>query len=411
VALQHYEQALEQVTADPDSFLAVLLARDAVRTARREHSARAVRHIRQWTALDERLRQLSPDLPANLPLWRKTLQPPESSWWWFLDQAAQAKQEQIEQKEEEKDILWALVAGTLILFTTTLTLEIIKRLWTGTPDSVATFGTLLTLLLTASPFSKQGQAVAQKLFKRVHFRYRAEVMAATASIAFGLVLLIWFLGLPALAVYYSNRGFNELGAGEVTEAQRHFQRAVALDPEQVVAYQHVADVYARIGQPEEAIDWYKQAIHRNLNFGPAYARLSQTYNEQGQFEAAIQTALAGLRPENQIRQADIALAARYNLLANLGWAYFGQEEYDRAQETLEAALVLEPQLKQLEATHGQLRRALPHYYLAQVYDHQGNAEGALVQWRESLRYLDADNWDHRAWLATVQQNLSNSESQ
>jgi tetratricopeptide (TPR) repeat protein len=231
-------------------------------------------------------------------------------------------------------------------------------------------------------------------------------MAAMAFIAFVALLLLWFFGLPGLAVYYSNHGLDELLAGRVTTAQRNFQRAVALNPDQVVAYQNLADVYARIGQPDEAINWYKQAIAHDLNFGPAYARLSQTYNEQGKFEQAAQIALAGLRPENKTRQADVALAAEYDLLANLGWAYFEQEKYDQAQEALEAALALEPQLKPLEATRGQLRRALPHYYLAQIYEQRNKSEEALVQWRETLRFLNADNWGHQEWLAVVQAKLS-----
>lgn len=408
-ALKHAEAALARSNGSPQAFLAVLLARDEVELAYRQASYHPVELVQRCINLDQQLCQVSPELLTSLPAWRETVSPPETSWWWYLDRAAEARKQKAEAREQENDLIWILLAGTLVLLTGALTLEIIKRLWTGASDLTATFGTLFTLLLTGSPFTKRGQEAAQWMFKRIPRltpRYQAEAMAAMAFIAFIGVLLLWVFGLPGLAVYYSNHGLDELLAGRVTAAQRSFQRAVALNPDQVVAYQNLADVYARIGQPDEAINWYKQAIAHDLNFGPAYARLSQTYNEQGKFEQATQIALAGLRPENKTRQADVALAAEYDLLANLGWAYFEQEKYDQAQEALEAALTLEPQLKSLEATQGQLRRALPHYYLAQIYEQRNKSEEALVQWRETLRFLNADNWGHQEWLAVVQAKLS-----
>lgn len=407
-ALQQYEAALARLNDHPQTFLAVLLARDDVELASREMPSRPVELVQWWISMDQQLRQMPRELLIRLPGWRDTVRPAETAWWWFMDLEAEVRKQKADVREQDDDLLWILLAGSLVLLTGALTLEIIKRLWTGASDLTATFGTLFTLLLTGSPFTKRGQEVAQWVFKRIPRltpRYRAEAMVAMAFIAFTAVLLLWFFGLPGLAIYYSNRGLDELLAGRVTTAQRHFQRAVALNPDQAVAYQNLADVYNRIGLPDEAINWYRQAIAHDLNFGPAYARLSQTYNELGKSEQAVQIALAGLRPENRARQADVALAAEYNLLANLGWAYFEQGKYDQAQAVLEAALTLESELRPLEATRGQLRRALPHYYLAQIYEQRNEPEQAAAQWRETLRFLDADNWDHQGWLEVVQAKL------
>lgn len=409
-AVEQYQASLTQLTPEPQSLLAVLLARSEVEIARRQAAAPTAVQVQQLVALDAQLRQVSSDQLESLPAWRHTLSPPEAAWWWYLDKEAQARQQEIEQREQENDLIWILLTGTLLLFTSTLTLEIIKRLWADAPDMSAILGTLLMLLLTGSPFTKRGQELATLVFKRLPWltpRYRAEAMAAMAFLAFASILLIWLFVRPWWATKYNNWGMAALLDGKVTTAQNYFQRAVALDPEQVVAYHNLADVYARIGQPQEATKWYQQAIARDANFGPAYASLSRLLNEQSQFDEAARLALAGLRSENEIYQPEIALIVRYHLLSNLGWACFGQDQYKRAQDMLETAVSLETELKTLEAQYGQLRQATPHFFLAQIYEQQKMPEESIAHWQEALRYLNAENWDHREWLDVVQDKLSN----
>ncbi len=396
---------LQSPAAKPKLLLSILLARNAVQSAQKQATTPEVDQVARLTELDQKLRRISPNLLESLPAWRRALSPPKSRWWWYLEEEA-----------KEKDWIWNFLTGLLLLITTTLALEIIRRLWVGVPDMSAIFGTLLTALLTASPLTKQGRELATWLFKglsKIKFlsgvkpRYWAEAMAAMALVAAVGMGLIWVFVRPAYATLMNNWGLAELSTGDVTAAEMYFRRAVALDQDQVVQYHNLAALYARTGRLEEAGQWYLQAIAHAGDFGPAYAGLSQLYNEEGQFKEATRIALVGLRPENQASEPEAALVARYNLLSNLGWAYFGQEQYRQAQEALEAALSLEPRVRtqEQETRTGLLRSPIPHFFLAQVYEQQEKFEEAQAQYRETKRFLDPENWAQHEWLNFVQEKL------
>lgn len=402
IALEHYQQALDELKGGAGKLLPVLLARDQVESALAQTRAIAAGQVQQLVALDGQLRQQAQSLPADLSKWRSVVHPPNTAWWWYLDQ---------EEREKENDLPWILLTGTLLTLTVPLTLEIVKRLWDGAPDRLSVFGTLLTLLITGSPLFKRGQELAQWVLQRLPWikpRYRAEAMAAMAALAFVLVLAGRLWALPHLAVYYNNAGHAELRAGNLTAAQQAFQRAVALDPGKVVPYQNLADVYQQIGRPQDAIAWYQKAIERDLNFGPAYSSLGHLYNTQGDFVLAEQILLAGLARVDRMQDAALQIVIRYQLLSDLGWSYLGQKRLDRARDALEQAIALESELKTLGEQKGvEYRLALPHLTLAQVYEQLDRPQEAKLQWEESLRFLDPNNWADREQIDIALKKLGN----
>ena len=408
-ALQLYQQALDGLKGNPQSLLPALLARDQVEAALQQNRPLPIEHLQRLVALDGQLRELKVmQSPGSLSDWRQVTHPPDVAWWWFLDQRA-------EERENKSDLPWILLTGTLLTLTAPLALEIIRRLWDGAPDSISVFGTLLTLLVTGSPLFRQGQELAQRILRRISWlkpHLRAKAMAGIAALAFIIVLVgrLWLL--PQLAVYYNNQGHATLHAGNLTAAQQSFQRAVALDPERVVPYQNLAGLYQRIGRPKEAITWYQKAIEHDLSFGPAYSGLGHVYNVQGEFIQAEQVLLAGLAHVDNMQDAALKTVARYQLLGDLGWSYFSRERLDRAQVVLEAAIALEGELVALgNPTGTEYRLAVPHYYLAQVYEQMGRPQDARQQWEESLRFLDQENWTDREWIDTALSRLKKLEGQ
>jgi len=401
VALEDYRQTLDALTDDPHTLLPVLLARDQTEAALGETRPLPVDSARQLVDLDGQLRQ-SVTEPAleSLPDWRRTFHLPDTHWWWFLDQKT-------EEREQKNDLPWALLTGTLLLLTATLTTEILKRLWDGAPDFVSIFGTLLTLTLTASPLVKRGQELAQWFFERISWlkpRFRAEAMASIATLAFVIVLLVRLL-LPQLAIIYNNQGFAALQAGNLTKAQQKLQRAAALNPDLVVPYYNLADVYQSINRPDEAQTWYQKAIERDLDFAPAYRGLGHLHNAQGEFEQAESVLLAGLTYLGDEAEDKEKVVARYELLADLGWSHFAQEQYELAQQALEEAIDLETQLERFEDEDGaQYRLALPHYYLAQIYEQLDRPADAYQQWEDCLRLLERD-WAHQEWRAMALERI------
>ncbi len=408
--LDAYAQALEARDDDPRSCFLVLLARDRVEVARQAARSLPADQARRLLDLDAHLRDRAGDLPlTHLPDWRQTFRPPDAHWWWFLDQRAEAR-------EREKDLPWVLLTSTLMLLTSTLTVEILRRLWDGAPDTVSIFGTLLTLALTASPLVKRGRELAHwglKRIPRLKPRFRAEVMTAMAAFAFVIVLTGRLL-LPSLGRAYNNQGFAALRAGDLAAARVKFRRAVALAPDLAVPYYNLADVYRRIGRPDEAESWYQRAIEQDLNYALAYRGLGHLYNTQGEHAQAEAVLLAGLSyldepaggaSARESVPAKEAIVARYTLLADLGWAYFAQERYALAQEALEAAIAMEESpeggLKAFEQAEGvQYRLPLPHYYLAQIYERLEQFQDAYRHWEDCLRLL-GQGWDYNEWRTTA----------
>jgi tetratricopeptide (TPR) repeat protein len=105
------------------------------------------------------------------------------------------------------------------------------------------------------------------------------------------------------------------------------------------------------------------------------------------------------------------LVTRYRLLSELGWAYFAQARYELAQAALEEAVDLEAQLERWEKVEGaQYRQALPHYYLAQIYERSGQPAEAYEQWEGCLRLL-RPGWESEAWRAMAVERLEELEAE
>jgi len=413
IEMGEYAQALAALEDNPHALLAVLQARDGVEEARQEVPPLRADEARRLIALDGRLREGGTSLALEeLPAWRQSLRPSQTAWWWFLDQPDG-------ESERERDMpwTWVVLTGLLVFLTVALTAEILKRLWAGAPDAFSVFGTLLTLALTTSPLLDRGQALgrwALDRLPRVQPRIRGEAMTGMAAMALLIVLAGWLL-LPQLAVIYNNQGVEARDRGNLTNAERRFQRAIALDPDLVVPYYNLADVYGQIERPEEAMTWYQQAIKCDLDFAPAYQGLGHLHNEGGDHEQAEGILVAGLQRMGEHLGERTAVATRYDLLSDLGWAYFAQGKYDLAREALEEAVALEPQLEQWEKEEeedGQTRyrKALPHYYLAQIYERLDRATEARGQWEDCERLLPS-SWEWRAWDAVVDERLEALEAE
>jgi tetratricopeptide (TPR) repeat protein len=403
--LAQYAKALDALSKDPQVLLTTLQARDRVETTRKEEQPLPAEQAQRLLELDTRLRERATELALDaLPDWRQTFAPPETAWWWRMD-------ERVAKREQQNDLPWVLLTGTFTLLTAALTTEILTRLWDGAPDVVSVFGSLVTLALTASPLVKRGRELGGWMVDHVlkfKLRYRAEALAALTGLALVIVLAIR-LALPSIAVLYNNQGFAARQARNYARAQRKFQRAVALHPDNAVAAYNLAEVYAHLREPEKAQTWYRHAIAADLDFAPAYRGLGHLYNEQGQHAEGEAVLAAGLAVVGESPQAKADVVARYELLADLGWAYVAQEQVTLAQRALEDAVALEDTLKEFEnAEPGdvQYRQALPHYYLAQLYEAAGDPQAAYAAWENCLRLLRPGWANNMAWRIEAQEHVT-----
>jgi tetratricopeptide (TPR) repeat protein len=275
--------------------------------------------------------------------------------------------------------------------------------------------TLLTVVLTGSPLLfKKGRQLAYWVLVsviRIPRRFVPQILLMSAVLALTLVLAFWFIGRPRLAIRYNSEGIEALQSGDITAARRSFQRSTALDPGPVVPYFNLGDAYAEIGLRDEAILWYRQALEQDSNLRLAYARLGHQYNQQGDYATARPILLAGLALEPVADDEGLVVLTEYELLSNLGWTYFAQEEYEQAHSALQAAVALEPQLAALERAardagqQVQYEQALPHYYLARVYEELNELEQARCAWEDTLRYVDSENWQESLWHQQATQRI------
>ncbi len=402
--LNAYEQALAALDDDHQTWLAVLLARDAVEEARQKVKPLRAAQAQRLVALDAQFQeQVARHSLDALPDCRQTFDPPDAAWWWHLD-------ERIAKREQQNDLPWVLLTGTFTLLTAALTTEILTRLWASAPDTLSVFGSLLTLTLTASPLIKRGPdllASGVARLPKLKLQDRAEALAALTGLAFAIVLMIR-LALPAVAVAYNNQGFAARQAQNYAQAQRKFQRAVALHPDNAIAAYNLAEVYWRLREPDKARDWYRRAIAADLDFAPAYRGLGRLHNAQdnpAEAQTILESGLAVLG--NATTEADTV--TRYELLAELGRAYFAQAQPVLAQRALEEALALEDTLRAFEAAAPgavQYRSALPHYYMAQLYEQADRPQDALAHWETCLRLLKPGWTENMAWRIEAQERIA-----
>lgn len=403
-ALAHYEQSLRNLNDDAEKQLAALLARDELDRVLRQGQSVSASAIQNIGELDVQFKSRIATFPVErLTLWRDITHPAEAAWWWWGDKKSA-------ERVQQNNLFWEILTGTLLVLTAPLLLDILKRLWGGAPDVVSIFGTLLALLLTASPLVKQGRQIAATIFKAIsgiNLAHHARLMTLMSLVGFLAILTIqqWVLPYP-LATYYNNQGVFARAQGNIQQAEGFFQRAAALNPDRVVPYYNLAEAYRQIGFSKQAQSWYEKAIEGDANFAPAYRGLGQVGNENADFAAAERILMAGLQASFTSDDKVTLKATKYELLSNLGWSYFGQNKFELAKTTLLEALALEPELKTFGDAQGvEYRLALPHFYLAQLYEQAGDISNARQQWEDCLRFLDAGDVRHRERILIAQEHL------
>jgi predicted CXXCH cytochrome family protein len=98
-------------------------------------------------------------------------------------------------------------------------------------------------------------------------------------------------------------------------------------------YFELGDGYARAGKSDEAIRWYKEALHKNPEFRPATKQLAATLMGKGEYARATEV----------LRQAIATPPADEALFTDLGNAYLHHRMLLQAQQALRRALEINPE--------------------------------------------------------------------
>jgi Flp pilus assembly protein TadD len=205
------------------------------------------------------------------------------------------------------------------------------------------------------------------------------------------LLLVFSLAFNLLASaiyhaeYHSNLGILLLERGEVNEAIGHFQKALALQPDDAGANNNLANALVKNGQTDEAIGQYQEAIRLKPDHPGAHYNLGVALEEKGQIDEAIR------QYQEAIRLKPDHPGAHNNLGATLG----KKGQFDTAIAQFQEAIRLKSDY------------AVARNNLGSALYQRGRIGEAIQQFQEALR-LKPDYADARRNLEAVRATQGDS---
>jgi Tfp pilus assembly protein PilF len=329
---------------------------------------------------------------ADLPTWRKSLNPPKHHWWWYPEPVAAPKP--ISE--------WLLGGLTLALLTLCLALakDISARFLTGAPGIWSSIGTIapavLALFATGGILTKVGQQLIDTLFAKKPPYWPWLKIGVAAALTLLFFLVHWF-GLPWAATLYHNVGQQQyFQAGKLASAQASFRRALQLNPDFPAANHSLALAYEDLRDFDSARTEYVKAVDAGyLKSVNNLARLQIVEDED--YESAAVLLLTALDNGERDRN-DKEL--EYGLRKNLGWAWLEQSRLLEAEGELIRANRLEAELAE--------PRPDSYCLLGKLYEEQGKATDAQAQWQTCQQKIGRPEDD--VWAAMASEALSNATS-
>ncbi|MEB3356313.1 MAG: tetratricopeptide repeat protein [Synechococcales bacterium] len=137
---------------------------------------------------------------------------------------------------------------------------------------------------------------------------------------------------PADAAQWVQQGLLADRQGDTQTAEEAFQRAIALNPLEVSAYNNLGCIFLRFARIEEAIALFQKALALQPQSAPLHNNLAQAWVEQGNWDAAFAAYEQALRSDPTFELA----------YYNLGRLWHHQQQYDRAIACFQRAIELNP---------------------------------------------------------------------
>jgi tetratricopeptide (TPR) repeat protein len=146
---------------------------------------------------------------------------------------------------------------------------------------------------------------------------------------------------PEVAGYQEKLGtvILQMEEPDLEAAKQAFERAIQLDPDLFKAYYKLAQVHERLDDPQHALELYTQAIQHGPRFLEAYSELGRLYADLGFLDQASRVLAAGLEVAIPQTQEEA------NLHYLLGSIYQQQRDYERAIQEFRAALAIIPGMR------------------------------------------------------------------
>jgi len=188
---------------------------------------------------------------------------------------------------------------------------------------------------------------------------------------------------PAASVFAAGVRHHE--AGRLAEAEAHYRRALATQPDHADSAFNLGVVLRQLGRAEDAIDAYNQALRIKPGYPEAHFNLGNALIAANRPSEAIVAYAHALRvtPDHSRATANLCLA-----YSQLGIALTRQRKYDAAAAAFTEALALNPDT------------AETHYNLGNVRKYQGRLDDAAGSYARAIAINPK--------LAEAQSNLGNT---
>lgn len=164
---------------------------------------------------------------------------------------------------------------------------------------------------------------------------------------------------------YNNLGILCQNQNDLNCAMDYYQKVLEIDRNSGTFY-NLAQVYEQMGNLDRAEDQYKKAIELGgVTVDYSFSSLARLYILKGDTHKAIDLSFEGLKRSQKQK-------VRSALYRNLGWIYWMQGDYTKAEENLQQALDLQED------------RTEAYCLLALVRESQGQTTEALEHWKSCL---------------------------
>jgi tetratricopeptide (TPR) repeat protein len=291
-AVDRYEKAIAAIEMagkdlSVELVLDVLTARNAVQAALEDKSQpNPGRLIRAVKELDARLKTQTNYINqvTKLAEWQAILNPPQKEWWWLLDPITPKPW------RDRFDWLWRFCSLILLTASLAFVADISTRVLSGGPDLAGVFGviapTVLTLLAGQGALTQNGREGIEYVLTsfKVDKSLWDEFICLAAGLLLGSLILFWY-SLPLIAdKHYIKLGDKAYEAGLFIPAEKNYNRALKLNPENTEVYYKLGELYQELPDYNKAIENYE--IAWKGNHLKAADEISSLYLKQKKYNQA-----------------------------------------------------------------------------------------------------------------------------
>lgn len=168
--------------------------------------------------------------------------------------------------------------------------------------------------------------------------------------------------------FLCQKGYAAAMAGDYTEAEKVYRKAVGLEPDFALVHHNLANALSELGKNDEAVMEYREAIRLEPGDGAAYNDLGVVLSNQGKIEEAIAVYRKAIELKPSLAEVHCNLGVELGKLGNI------EEEILAYRKAIELRSDL----------------AEAHYNLGVALGKLGNTEGEILAYRKAIELRPDD---------------------